>query len=280
MPYTMKQYMDEVANRLSRYTVQLELDPGTIEMLVNAARRNVQMATLQMFPERYSAQISLDLVSGNTSTLMSDYTTTIALRSPVSYTSNVYKMELPDDFISMEVVLVYGSFGEEGPSGLWEARAASKRELWSALQNMNTRPTLTNPIYCVEKLPSSARHIIYVSNGDTALDVPDVTIWYLKALKYLQEYNDLGLDDTEQNISYEFDEMVVYQAMLMALSETAFSQAKDIIGADLERLVIAMERNYSSNINRQSLYLPSREGQYPRQPIAQQPNNATEGQGG
>ncbi len=270
----MKQYIDEVSNRLSRYTVQLELDPGTIEMLVNGARRNVQMATLQMFPERYSAIINLDDVSGNSSTIQPAYSTTIALRTPVTYTSEVYKMQLPDDFISMEVVLVSGSVGEEGPSGLWEARAVTKQELWSTLQNMNTRPKVNDPIYCIEKAPGSARHSIYVSNGDGVLAPADVRIWYLKALKYLEEYNATGGDDTEQNISYEFDEMVVYQAMLMALSETTLNGAKDVIGADLERLVMAMEKNYSANINRQTLYLPSREGQYPGQPINYKPNNA------
>lgn len=275
----MKQYMDEVGNRLSRYSVQIELDSGTLEMLVNGARRNVQMATLQMFPERYSAIINLDDVSGNAAVLQTMYSTTIELRSPVTYTSEVYKMDLPDDFISMEVVLVSGSLGEEGPSGLWEARAVSKRELWAALQNMNTRPKENDPIYCLEKAPGSDRYSIYVTKGPGAITPADVSIWYLKALKYLEEYNSTGGDDTEQNISYEFDEMVVYQAMLMALAETSFSGAKEIIGADLERLVSAMEKNYSAGINRQTLYLPSREGQYPNSPIVKSPNPANSNKG-
>jgi len=279
MPYTMQQYKDEIANRLSRYQVSLELDSGTLEMIINTARRDVQMATLQLYPERYAAIMTLDKLTGNTATEVTKYRKTITLRNATTFTSKVYVMDLPDEYMSHEVVMVNGTVG--AASGFWEAREVNKRELMSALDNINTRPKENDALYYIEKDPGAARHKIYISKGTNAITPADVQIWYTKALKYLELFDSSGNPDVESSIGYVFDEFVVYQSMLISLSEISFSGgAKEVIQNDFEKLAAIHETNYSAMINRQNLLLPTREGQYPHIPVVQVPNAAAANFGG
>lgn len=267
MPYDMQTYQQEIALRLSRYQISLELDPGTLEMMINRARRDVQMATLNVFPERYSAVLKLDAVSGNTSTEIVEYRTTVT-RFSSTVVNKVYEIKLPDDFIQMEAVLVLSS----GTN--WEAREITKPELYGALGNQNTMPTQREPTYTVEKSPDNSYYTILVSAGTSALVPADITIYYLKALKYLERVNGSNVPDVEKSMSYEFEEFVIYQTMLQALKKTAFNSAKQAIASDLEQGFTVLEMNYNATVDRSGLLLPGREGLYPNQPVAQVPNNS------
>lgn len=270
MPYTMQSYQDEVALRLSRYQVSLELDAGTLEMMVNRARRDVQLATLQMFPERYAAIINLNLVSGNTATQVPEYTNTVP-RFGASVVNTVWRIQLPDDYVQIHSVLVDTPNGET--PAYWEAREVNKTELYGAMRNQNQMPTSTDPIYCIEKDPDNARHHIYVSKGASAVSPSQVRIWYQKALKYLQLVGAGGQPDQEVNMSYEYEEMVVLQTMLQALKKTNFLVAKQVIQSDMESLLTEVESNYNATVDKRGLLLPSRAGLYPGTAIPDRPNN-------
>ncbi len=268
MPQVMKTYQQEIALRLSRYSVTLELDPGTLEMIINRARRRVQMATLNIHPERYSAIRTLDTVSGNSASEVVEYRTTVR-RFTTSLTNKVYRIGLPEDFIEIDACVV------ESASGEWEAREAVKGELYMAMANSNTMPTNSQPLYAIEKSPDAAAYHIYVSCGEDAIDPADVTIFYTKSLKYLElVISGTGQPDPEANVSYEFEEFVVYEAMLDCLRKTDFNNAKTAIAADEEHMVMMLEMNFNSRVDRQGLLLPSREGLYPNQPVNQLPNNS------
>jgi len=267
MPYTMQTYQQEVALRLSRYSVSLELDPGSLEMLVNRARREVQMATLSLFPERYAAIRTLDTVSGVSTTEVPDYRVTVT-RFATNVTNKVYQIGLPADFIDIEAVTVSGT------SGTWEAREVVKSELYGAMRNQNSMPTEREPIYFIERSPDDATYSIYVTKGEAAVAPADVRIYYQKALKYLELADSNGNPDVEANMSYEFEEFVVYQAMLQALKKTSFNNAKAAIQQDVEHMITTMESNYNSTVDRHGLLLPSRQGLYPNQAVPQVPNNS------
>lgn len=270
MPYTMQSYQDEVALRLSRYQVSLELDAGTLEMMINRARRDVQLATLQMFPERYAAIIDLDLVSGNAAVEVQEYRNTVP-RFGTSVTNSVWRMQLPDDYIQIHSVLVQTVSGEN--AGFWEAREVNKAELYGAMRNQNQMPTSFDPIYCIEKDPANARYDIYVSKGANAVSPSQVTIWYQKALKYLQLVGAGGTPDAEVNMSYEYEEMVVLNTMLQALKKTNFLVAKQVIQGDVENLLTEIETNYNATVDKRGLLLPSRMGLYPGSAVPDRPNN-------
>lgn len=271
MPYNMQSYQDEVALRLSRYQVSLELDAGTLEMMVNRARRDVQLATLQMFPERYAAIRTLNTVSGNAATEVVEYRNTVP-RFGTNITNTVWKMSLPDDYIQMAVVYVNAASGED-PVAYWEAREANKTELYGAMRNQNQMPTSRDPMYCIEKDPDSARYDIYVSRGTSAVSPSNVLIWYQKSLKYLQLVGIGGAPDQEFNMSYEYEEMVVLHTMLQALKKSNFLAAKQVIQADMESLLTEVETNYNATVDRKGLLLPSRSGLYPSTAIPDRPNN-------
>jgi hypothetical protein len=266
----MQSYQDEVALRLSRYEVSLELDAGTLEMMVNRARRDVQLATLQMFPERYAAILNLDLVSGNASNEVLEYRNTVP-RFGTSVTNTVWKMQLPDDFIQVHAVHVNTVSGEA--PAYWEAREVNKTELFGAMRNQNQMPTTFDPIYCIEKDPANSRYEIYVSQGTSQVTPSQVRIWYQKALKYLQLVNASGQPDQETNMSYEYEEMVVLNTMLQALKKTNFLVAKQAIQGDAENLLTEIEANYNSTVDKRGLLLPSRSGLYPGSAVPDRLNN-------
>lgn len=275
MPYTAQSYVDEVLLRLNRYQVSIELDPGTAEVLVNDARRVVQGVTIQMFPERYSAKMTLDLLAGNTATRINDYDTSAIFRSPNgainTVVNTVWRMNLPLDFIDIECVQVESAAGQ-----VWEARRVTKQELYAILRNTSKLPTPRQPVYLVEKPPTSNVYQIYVSKGDEPVDVAEVTVWYLKALKYLQLFEPTtGQPDVEVVMSYEFEELVVLQAMLDALKKTNFQapETKGLLEAEYMREVSDMQQRYNSAIDRAGLGLAAREGLYPNNPLLEVPQN-------
>lgn len=273
MPYNMQSYQDEVALRLSRYQVSLELDAGTLEMMVNRARRDVQLATLQMFPERYAAILNLDLVSGNTAVAMPEYTNTVP-RFGASVVNTVWRIQLPDDFVQIHAVLVNSPSGEG--DAYWEAREVNKTELFGAMRNQNQMPTTNDPIYCIEKDPANSRHHIYVSKGSSSVTPAQVKIWYQKALKYLQLVGIGGLPDQEINMSYEYEEMVVLNTMLQALKKTSFLSAKQAIQSDMEALLSGVSANYNATVDKRGLLLPSKSGLYPGTAVPDRPNIPTQ----
>jgi len=131
-------------------------------------------------------------------------------------------------------------------------------------------------MYYIEKSPANPYYVIGVSNGDNTVKPEEIEVWYNKALKYLQSYNPAlpqgaDMSDPEVVMSYEFEELVIYQAMLDCLRKMNFADetVQRMIGADMEQVISMYAENYNTAVDRSYLLLPSNEGLYPNQPIVQ-----------
>lgn len=248
----MYQYVDEVKTRASRYDIQLELDDLTIEMLVNRARRDVQMATLPLFRERYG-RIG---VLSDSPTLVSAYAAGDAAW---------YSVPLPTDFIEEVVVYLMTSTRQ------WEARKLSKPEMDNVARNSWNSPTANAPAYVVEKNPSSATATIYISKGSGVVGANEVEIWYVAALPYLQAYPVSGIPDVERKMSYQWEELVVLCALAKTYEMTQFQGAKELLLSDIQTIITLLEENYKTKVDRPKLLLPSRDSLVPNIPILEVP---------
>lgn len=261
MAMDMQKYVDDVRLRLPRYDVSQELDQGTIAMLVNRARIDVQLATLQTFPERYARET---VVSG-TPAAVTEYATTVPKPSG-NVTNAVYSISLPADFIEEVSVFV-----KDDGTDFWETRKINKSELFQTMKNIWNCPTLNTPIHCTERAPGSAAVTLYVSKGDTVVAAGDIKLWYLARLPDLELFNGSGSADTEVRIGHDLTDLVVTIATLKAVETLQFTRAKQPIMNDIEIAVSLLEAQYSRGIDRKKLNLPSRESLYPNQPVPELP---------
>lgn len=258
--YSMLQYYDEVMMRLRRYYVSQELDAGTAEMIINRARRDVQLAIMPIYRERFTAQLTLDLVPGNTAVEELTRARTVTRHGGGTVTNRSWIMSLPSDFIDEDAVWVQGALGE------YEARKLSKLELYDLLGQTWACPQAFSPVYCIEKDTESATYLIHVSKGAPAIDVSEVRVFYVKALQHLQIVNSAGLPDNDRVIPWDCTELVVYQAMLVALQKFELPQAQKAIELELDKIISDVQVEFNNEIDRSALLLPSREGRTPYMP--------------
>ena len=182
---------------------------------------------------------------------------------------------MPADYIQESAVNI-----KETGGGWWAARKVTKQELYQGPRNSWVIPTKREPMYYIEKNPANANYVIGVSNGDNIIKPEEVEVWYNRALKYLQSYNAAlpagnDMSDPEVVMSYEFEELVIYQAMLDCLKKMNFADetVQQMIGTEMEQVVGSYAENFNTNVDRSYLLLPSNEGLYPNQPIMQTPQN-------
>lgn len=252
MPYNIQQYTDEVTSRMSRYEVQAELDPLVLEMLINRARRDVQMATMPIFRERYGRRAILS--------------TSPSLVTNYSYgTNQVYQVSLPADFIEDEIVLL------KTDSNDWGVRKLDKRELFDVVKNSWMQPKPQSPVYVIEKDPASSTFVMYISKGSDVISANDVTLWYVAGLPYLESYPVSGSPDVERKIGYQWEELVVLCTMMKAYELLQFPQMRDLITADIQTMISFMEEQYKTSVDRSKLLLPTRESLVPNVPISDTP---------
>lgn len=268
MPYNMQQYVDDVRLRLSRYDVSAEVDNGMLEVLVNRARHDVQLATLEFFPERYAREVIISAAPAN----VTAYDTT-SPRLSGSVVNKVYDVALPADFITDVQVMV-----KDDTTVFWSARKANKRELFQIMRNTWNCPSLQNPIYYIERAPGDATYTIGVSKGSTAVATNDIKIWYLAKLPYLQLFGSGGSPDPEVRIGYDCQELVVTLASLKTCMALQFTDALQAITGDIELNIFFLEEMYKRHVDRSKLLLPSRESLYPNQPIPERPVAAPQAQ--
>lgn len=262
MPYNMQTYAAEVMQRLHRYDVAKFLDLGTLEAMINAARFDVQMATLQAVPERYARIHRSDVapvVSWVDSARMFEYDQTTS--GPKTIINQVAVIPLPEDFITDVTVHVWDD------DNWWPARAVSKRDLYTVLTKSFSKPTQRNPIYCIEKMVGEANARLLVSIGSIPLEANNTEIWYLAKLPWLQIENGTGQPDQEIRIGYDLEEMVVLLACLKILEMMNASDAMPLIRQDIEMMITALQRQYEGEIDRSRLLVEARESIIPNVPI-------------
>jgi len=259
MPSTMATYIGEVTSRLNRYQVGIELDPGFLQMLVNRSRQDVQAAVLNVVPERFSRVSTPTGWSEET-----DMQKTVG-----GVVRRVYSVALPNDY--MDDVVVRRIDGEE----IYEARELSKRELYQVMGTTWNAPSARSPVYAIEKSPTSPTYTLYVSFGETAVTDSSVEVWYLALLPYMQvDSLNAGGDpsvspvpDTEVPIGWDYEELVVLLAMVKVAQTSGFTQAAELVRAEIDQAVRMMELNYERSIDREKLELPSRESAVPNTPV-------------
>jgi hypothetical protein len=259
----MQTYAAEVMQRLHRYDVSKSVDVGMLEALINAARFDVQMATLQAVPERYARLHRPDAVpavSWVDSARMFEHDLT-NIGSARTIVNAVYVLPLPQDFITDVTmhVLEYENW--------WPARAVSKRDLYTVLTKSFSRPTQRNPVYCVEKLVGQVQARLLVSIGETVLEKDKVEIWYLAKLPWLQLENAAGAPDAEVRIGWDLEELVVLISCLKVLESIGAGGALPLIRQDVEMMIEAMQRQYEGKVDRSRLLVQARESVVPNVPI-------------
>lgn len=263
MPYNMQTYAAEVMHRLHRYDVAKSVDLGMLEAAVNAARHEVQMATLQAVPERYARihkPVGLPAISWVDSARMLEYDqTTLGAKTIIN---QVYVLNLPEDFITDVTVQV-----ADDSNVYWPARPVSKRDLYTVLTKSFSKPTERNPIYCIEKLVGNQQARLLVSIGPNSLVDGATEIWYLAKLPWLQIENDTGQPDAEVRIGYDLEELVVLVACLKILETIGVADAMPLIRQDIEMTIVAMQRQYEGEIDRSRLLVEARESVIPNVPI-------------
>lgn len=262
MPYTMATYATEVMQRLNRYDVAKSVDVGMLETVINAARFEVQMSTLQAVPERYARvhrPTGLPTVSWVDSARMFEFDqTTGGARTIIN---QVYVHPLPEDFITDVTVQVYDE------EDWWPARGVSKRDLYTVLTKSFSKPTQRNPIYCIEKFVGQQNARLLVSIGPTAVPEDAVEIWYLAKLPWLQIENATGAPDAEVRIGYDLEELVVLISCLKILETLGAGAAIPLIRQDIEMMILAVQRQYEGEIDRSRLLVEARESVIPNVPI-------------
>lgn len=261
MPYTMATYASEVMQRLARYDVAKHVDHGMLEVVINTARLDVQMATLQAVPERYArlhrppAPPTLSLV--DSARYMDVNPATQGLRSIVNL---VGYYALPEDFISdVAVGLTYDN-------QLWAARKMSRRDLYTVLTKAFTKPTRRDPVFCIDKILGETSPRLYISSGAALPGAGEVEVWYLARLPWLQIFPPPGVSNAEVRIGYDLQELVVLVACLRILETVSGAEARVLIRQDVEMAVMAMERQYEGAVDRSRLLVEARESTVPSQP--------------
>ena len=289
--YNAKQFVDEVKLRLSRHNVVLSLGEPDILMLVNEARRDVQLSTMGLFREFFGKVLRLD-----TFTIDADLATA---NQTLGRTVNVWRTVMPIDFIDTYVVnLRYqlnGTIAEFGGASYTNVtfdapcRRVNKRELFGVQgQSWNT-PTLHHPIYAVEKKltdlanPYSPNYIMYLAGLDvdgttTIFDVAEadsvmIEMWYVAALPALEEQPSLvpgSVPDTELAIPHAFEELVILNAMMLCLQKTDNQEAMASVKADQDMMMMLIEDQYNVSRQKRSMLLESRQPIISQSPYPQQ----------
>ncbi len=263
MPYTMRTYAQEVLQRLDRYDVAKHVDFGMLETVINLARLDVQMATLQAVPERYSRlhrPPNVPVFSAVDSARLREVdAATGTLRTTVN---RVGVVNLPEDFI-VEVAVGYDYY-----ENLWPARGVSKRDLYTTLTKSFTKPTERNPIYCIEKLiGNTATNLLFCAGGTLPTVGGKIEIWYLAKLPWLQISTSAGTSDVEVRIGYDLQELVILISCLRIMETISGADARNLIRQDVEMALSAIERQYEGQIDRSRLLVEARESTIPSQPI-------------
>jgi hypothetical protein len=267
MPYNMRTYASEVMHRLGRYDVARSVDSGMLETVVNLARHEVQLATLQAVPERYSRRhrpTTAAAVSYVDSAKMFEYD--MATNGTRTVTNLVGSIDLPQDFI-IDVTVGVGTAPIAVNPVLWQARPVSKRDLYTVLTKSFAKPTPHNPVYTIEKSTTSNNYRLLISTGTALPLANEVEIWYLAKLPWLQISNSTGAPDPEVRIGYDLQELVVVIACKKILETLNIIDGRQIIMQDIEMMISSLQREYAGRIDRSRLLVEAKESTVPNVPI-------------
>jgi hypothetical protein len=251
-------YIDEIKLRLSRYQIAYTDDMLLLTYL-NRARRQVQLITYKLMPERYG---DIAVIEINTS----NYQLHSEIRSNfASIPIRVYQLPLPNNLIDITTCIFYSQDRRDDSIFRAEARETTKEELFNSTRSSFSTPTIHNPIYTWER-----NHDPNLTFGDevnpcfyklliTGFDYyinSTQTSWLVNhignvELYYIYGLDELDLEDTDYNIPTIYEEVVIYYAMLYCLQ---VGDVKDSIKLEIQNMLGLIKENYETNI-----LLPSQE---------------------
>jgi hypothetical protein len=255
---TIKQYVDEVMLRLRRYDVSLEIDIQTATLFVDRARREVQMSTVGLYPERYSGIVTPTGIAEDAAQSVTNRST----GQPIK----LYKGFVPRDIIEPKIVVVlYGSGATESA---YEARRVDKRELYNVMRHSWVRPTPITPVYAIEATSSefsvnetrNSKNLIYIAGPPSiTFNTRIFTTLALDFHDYLPDYENGTLSSVEDmETSWMFTEMVITHALVDCLQKIEAPAALASVKAEQQFYAQMVKEMYSMNTT-QSQRLPSNE---------------------
>lgn len=286
MAYNTREYIDEIMLRLSRYNVSFEMDESILLSILNDARQRIQLSCLYVYPERFSAIMTLDKVPGQEVGFLESDVIPCNIKDFNGNDTIIelpwFQLWLPQDFIDVFSLWVATDWGADienwvYPEKRWyEARRVSNREIFQSTTNSVVRPQPYLPSYTIINGPHDImtkdsfykkyRYQLLLCLGaqdnPTPPDPANVMIYYVRMLPYLQLYNADNLPDVDYGIPFELQEFVIMQSVVMAMIRSNAYTPAAIVANELEHEMAYLEEQYNIMIDKQQLVLPSREGLY------------------
>lgn len=259
---TARDYINEVKLGLLKISVNVLFDDMTILTMVNKARKQIQMATLNMFSEFYYDEIQYSLFS----------------ITPLNFTYNPNNQEfailMPDSFIEPVDVWIYHQ-NPDPTSGVFilnQMRLVDPREYIYTVQNTFNTPQETTLVGYFENNVADGRTRLFFSmplqyfNSIIGLN-PVLRIYFLALVDDLEHIVNVGFGgiqaretpDVEQQIPPQCHELVVQQAIVNLLGSTdlvsALQRAKDEL--QISFAMLDLEKDFERL--QKSFFLPSKE---------------------
>lgn len=265
--YSIKDYVDAAKLKLLELEVTLNLDDPTIQSVVNDVRLEVQMQTLDLFQAWYGR------IGGIPGTDFIQVPEQRVFNNTLGLNIDVYQAVLPVDVINPEVVVL--TYQVDGISYPRPARRVDTQELYSVQAQSQNMPTLLSPVYAVEKDPDAQQSTIYLSGVEydatfaTIFDLPgapaniELQVWrtaVLDALELAPGGQVVLPPDTENQLPWEFTDLVVQKAVLRLLQKSRdSSRAQQSVESELAELEQSIKEIYDVGALMEGRLLPSRQ---------------------
>lgn len=256
---TAREYIDEIKLRLNRLGVTMHINDALIMNYVNKARRDVQIATMGVLPERYGSR---NLIQINNATIDDDttnhkYYTTLPIE--------VRRFILPSNYL--DIVSFWLRWEFEGTLNIREARRITKQELHNVKSHCFNMPTIERPVYVIENKQqdynlNSGSGMCFIAGIETAngnlfnLGVQVFAeIWSILAITDFDRW-----DESEDILSIDLQEYAIRQAMIYCVNTIQHISLKQSLQIQLDAYKDIVIQNYMMLKDQPILELPSQEG--------------------
>jgi len=257
---TTHDYIDEVKLRLQRNKISVSLSDTLVLTLVNRARRQVQKATIGLYPERYGRIWIRPIFAADLFPLYNQ-------SNPYSTTPlQVLRVQLPVDILQVEVCIL-SYWDDEQPTYRNECRYQTKWEMFNAHMNAFAVPTKDTPLYNYERDLSVTPplYFLYVSGiedgvAQTIIDTyanRQLEIWYTAALPDLEN---LPLIEADTVIPAHLQELVILYASLFAMQMAEPTASLTAVIAEIQRIEAMAKDLFTVEMDVSPSLLPSKEG--------------------
>lgn len=246
---TCVEYLDEIKLRLNAYKTSIDITDAEMVTNLNIARRMVQNYTYTITPERYGKISTYDLAYYSQS-------------SDINVGGVVFQQKLDDDFIAAYAVFILNpTYGEETTYQKVTCRSSSEIETTKVRTHSWNMPTSVSPTYTMDT-SSPERSYIKIAGIEnmfeffhgSVINFPVLEVWSVVAVKNLL----LG-STTEDVFQPDFEELIIYETMILCLTADDFNSIGYSVNYDLNLSKSIVEQNYAGLVIDKNLDLPSKE---------------------